>query len=241
MIVVWFSCGAASAVAAKKTVEKYNNVRIVNNPVIEEHPDNTRFKNDIEKWLGIEIETAYNSNHPECSAKDVWDKRKYMAGISGAPCTNELKKKARQEWENNNKPNWHVLGFTADEEKRYKRFIQSERDNVIPVLIDENITKAQCFNILKQNNIELPKMYKLGYPNANCIGCVKASSPTYWNHVREQHPDTFEDRAKQSRQIGAKLVRYKGKRIYLDELPKDAKGNRMMNEDIECGIFCEEK
>ena len=35
-IVVWFSCGAASAVAAKLTVEKYgkhNNILIVNNPI----------------------------------------------------------------------------------------------------------------------------------------------------------------------------------------------------------------
>ena len=39
-IVVWFSCGATSAVAAKVTIEKYgkdNNVRIVNNPIKEEH------------------------------------------------------------------------------------------------------------------------------------------------------------------------------------------------------------
>jgi len=43
IIVVWFSCGAASAVAAKKTIEKYgssNTIRIVNNPIKEEHEDN---------------------------------------------------------------------------------------------------------------------------------------------------------------------------------------------------------
>jgi hypothetical protein len=36
VIVVWFSSGAASAVAAKKTIEKYKNIatiRIVNNPI----------------------------------------------------------------------------------------------------------------------------------------------------------------------------------------------------------------
>jgi len=38
IIAVWFSCGAASAVAAKKTIERYGNkhtIRIVNNPVME--------------------------------------------------------------------------------------------------------------------------------------------------------------------------------------------------------------
>jgi hypothetical protein len=46
VIAVWFSCGAASAVAAKKTIEKYgdtHHIRIINNPVAEEHEDNRRF------------------------------------------------------------------------------------------------------------------------------------------------------------------------------------------------------
>ena len=45
-IAVWFSCGASSAVAAKKTIEKYgesHNVIVINNPVINEHIDNRRF------------------------------------------------------------------------------------------------------------------------------------------------------------------------------------------------------
>ena len=47
-IAVWFSCGAASAVAAKKTIEKYgktHKVLIVNNPVVNEHHDNLRLFN----------------------------------------------------------------------------------------------------------------------------------------------------------------------------------------------------
>lgn len=84
-------------------------------------------------------------------------------------------------------------------------------------------------------------MYKQGYPNANCIGCVKATSPTYWNHVRKMHPEVFAARAKQSRVIGARLVRVNDKRIFLDELSLDAKGRPMKTMQIECGIFCEEK
>ena len=57
-IAVWFSCGAASAVAAKLTLDKYgdkNKISIVNNPIEEEHEDNRRFLKDVEKWL----------NHPD--------------------------------------------------------------------------------------------------------------------------------------------------------------------------------
>lgn len=243
VIAVWFSCGAASAVAAKTTLEKYPEcrVRIINNPVAEEDADNRRFLADVQSWLGTDIEIAVNSKYPTASAVDVWDKRKYMAGIAGAPCTLELKKEARYEWERSNKAHWHVLGFTADEKQRYDRFILTERENVLPVLIEAGITKTHCFGILNAAGIELPRIYRLGYPNANCIGCVKASSATYWNHVRKQHPDVFAARSEQSRRIGAKLAYYKGKRVYLDTLPADAVGRPLKSMTVECGIFCEEK
>lgn len=242
MIAVWFSCGAASAVAAKMTIEKYGaeNVRVINNPIMEEDADNRRFLNDVEEWLGVTIESAIHKDFPSCSAVAVWEKRQFMSGPMGAPCTIKLKKEARQQWEARNPPCEVVLGFTADEKKRHDRFCQTERD-ILPVLIDAGITKAMCFQILLDAGIELPRIYRMGYPNANCIGCVKATSPTYWNHVRKMHPDVFAERAAQSRRIGARLVRYKGKRIYLDELPPDAKGAPMKNMDFECGIFCEEK
>jgi len=238
-IAVWFSCGAASAVAAKKTIELYGygaRISVVNSPIAEEHPDNQRFLLDVQDWLGVPIEEARSSKHPSQSCVEVWDHRSYMAGISGAPCTLELKKKARQKWQESNKPNWHVLGFTADEQKRSDRFIKLE----VPTMF-LGITKADCFDIVRQAGIKLPEMYLLGYPNANCIGCVKATSPTYWNHVRKTHPEVFEARAEQSRRLGAKLVRVKGERIFLDDLPEDAVGMPMKSEAVDCGIFCEEK
>jgi hypothetical protein len=243
-IAVWFSCGAASAVAARMAVDLYGsscNVRIVNNPVAEEDEDNRRFLADVAAWIGCDIETAASSRYPSSSARDVWRHRKFMSGPTGAPCTIELKKRARQDWEKNNPVDWHVLGFTADEQVRHKRFTLTERSNVIPVLIDAKFTKADCYRALKEAGIKPPRIYELGYPNANCIGCVKATSPTYWNHVRRVHPDVFSDRAAQSRELGVRLVRHKNKRVFLDELPADAIGKPMKNLDFECGIFCEER
>lgn len=242
-IAVWFSCGAASAVAALETLRRYghtHNVRIINNPVKEEDHDNLRFMRDVAKWLGVDIEVAGNSRYPDASAVTVWSTRRFMSGIAGAPCTLELKKEARREWELENKPDFHVLGFTLDEKIRHERFITTERDNVLPVLIEAGITKKDCFDILKGAGVELPRIYRMGYPNANCIGCVKATSPTYWNHVRQQHPDVFQKRAEQSRELGARLARYKGERVFLDELPVDAKGRPMKTMQFDCGIFCEE-
>ena len=239
-IVVWFSCGAASAVAAKKTIEKYgetHNVLIVNNPVVNEHKDNERFLKDCEKWFGQKIIKAINKKYPTCDIKDVFNKKKYMSGVAGAPCTKELKKEARYQFEKENKIDWHVLGFTYDEKDRSERFIKFERGNVIPVLIDLKLNKQDCFDILIDNKIKLPEIYSYGFPNANCIGCVKATSPTYWNLVRDKFPEVFEERAIQSREIGTKLVRVKGKRVFLDELKRTDTGQKIKS--WECGIICD--
>lgn len=239
-IVVWFSCGAASAIAAKRTIEKYgdtNEVVIVNNPIKEEDDDNQRFLKDVEKWLGVTIQSAVNSKYKSCSCVEVWGDRQYMSGVAGAPCTLELKKKARYEWEIKNRPDWTVMGFTKEEKHRFDRFQLNERPASIYIL--EDTTKAECFLELTNSGIKLPLAYtELGMPNANCIGCVKTQSPTYWNHIRKIRADVFNERAKQSREIGCKLVRVKGKRIFLDELDPNAKGGKMKDLNFECGIFC---
>ena len=243
-IAVWFSCGAASAVAAKLTLRKYglkNKVSIVNNPIKEEHEDNQRFLKDVEKWLDHPIEQAKSSKYPNQECKEVWTKRKFMSGPHGAPCTLELKKFARKEWEEIHKPDYTVLGFTSEEQKRADRFMLTERDTLITPLISEGYNKQMCFDTILAAGIDLPYVYHVGMPNANCIGCVKASSSTYWNLVRREFPEVFKDRAEQSRELGAKLVWYKGKRISLDELPEDAKGHSLKEYDFECGLFCEEK
>lgn len=238
-IVVWFSCGAASAVAAKLTIEKYgstNNVIIVNNPVANEHEDNKRFLKDCEKWFGQKIIEAKNDKYPNCDITEIFDKRKYMSGVQGAPCTMLLKKEARYQFELKNHIDYHVLGFTIDEWQRQKKFDKYERGNTLPILIMDLLTKEDCFHILLDAEIDLPIVYKLGMPNANCLGCVKSQSPTYWNLIRVLFPDVFKQRCEQSRRLGVKLVKLKGKRIFLDELKPTDKGGKIKS--WECGIFC---
>lgn len=248
-VVAWFSCGAASAVAARLAVDELSGtheVRVVNTPVDEEDPDNRRFLRDVEAWLGVRIESATD---PEwgTSAVAVWDRKRFMSGPKGAPCTTHIKKGARYEYERafreeHGRPiDWHVLGFHAGERDRHEQFVLTERPNVLPLLIDAGLTKPACARIVLDAGIALPRVYtEKGYPNANCLGCVKATSPTYWNHVRREDPEVFAARAEQSREIGARLVRYRGERIYLDELPSYAMGRPMESLNFDCGLFCEE-
>lgn len=243
IIDVWFSCGAASAVALQETLRRYGNlcqIRVLNNPIAEEDEDNRRFLHDVERWLGVSVISVTNPDYPSNSAQEVWERRKYMSGVAGAPCTTKLKREARQGWEKANPADWLVLGFTADEQQRSDNFVKTERGNVLPVLIEAGITKDRCYEILVNAGLELPRMYRWGYPNANCPGCVKSKSVTYWNHVRVMHPAVFASRAEQSRRLGVRLVEYRGKRIFLDELPPEAQGRSLKSMKMpECGLFCE--
>lgn len=243
VIAVWFSNGAASAVAWRETVRRYGSfckIVAINNPVIEEDPDNLRFAAEVSDWVGAPLSIWRNPSYPEASAMEVWDRRKAMNFPHGAPCTVHLKKEARQDYLAQNHVDWHVFGFTADERKRHERFVMTELPNVLPVLIEGGITKDDCYTIVSLAGIALPDVYFRGYPNANCIGCVKATSPTYWNLVRRDRPEVFRQRAEQSRRLGVRLARYKGERIFLDELPEHAIGRPLKSMTIECGPVCEE-
>lgn len=243
-IVVWFSNGAASAIAWQETLRLYGDkcvVTAVNNPVAEEDADNLRFGRDVCSWLGRPLVECRNPAFPSASAVDVWTRRGAMVFPHGAPCTVHLKKEARQHYERTNRVDWYVFGFALEEKSRHERFTLTERSNVLPVLIEAGLTRQACYDRLVAAGVQPPRVYAEGYPNANCIGCVKATSPTYWNLVRATRRSVFDDRARQSRELGVRLVRHAGRRIFLDELPAEAKGRSLKNMRMDCGIFCEEK
>lgn len=49
--VVWFSCGAASAVAAKLALQETPGAIVARCVIGNEHPDNWRFARDVARWL----------------------------------------------------------------------------------------------------------------------------------------------------------------------------------------------
>lgn len=234
---MWFSCGAASACAAKLAVDKYGheNTHVVYcNTLATEHPDNVRFMADVEKWIAHPVEIISSDKY--ATIDEVFEKERYMAGIKGARCTVEMKKIPRFEYQQYG--DLHIFGLTKDESGRIKRFVENNPDLRLEWnLRDGDVTKEECYQLLTDGGIALPVMYSLGFKNNNCIGCVKATSPKYWDLVRRHFPIVFWRRAKQSRDLGVRLVRYHGVRMFLDELP-DPITDKTPQEDIECGPIC---
>lgn len=241
-IVSWFSCGTASAVTTKLVLAKYSathDVEIARCGVPEEHPDNDRFMADCAKWFGRTITIITSRDYESCN--DVWTTRRYMSGIGGPACTAEMKKAPRWDFEREWKPDLQAFGYTSDEVARADRFRRNNPEvRLVTPLIDAGMKKEDCHAIIDRAGIVLPMMYRLGFNNANCIGCVAAQSPSYWNRVRRHFPDVFDARATLSRSLGVRLVKLTSgdrQRIFLDELPPDAGANDA-DPPMDCSLLC---
>lgn len=219
---VWWSTGAASAVAAQLTLWRNPEALIVRCETSNEDPDNYRFEADVMRLLKRSMVLLKSDEYE--SVWDVWQKRRYMSGIKGAPCTKFMKIMPRLAFQ---KPtDIHIFGYTADADDvdRFERLKENfpEIDARAP-LIEQGILKTACLALVDRWGVRLPRSYAMGFPNANCLGtgCVKATSPDYWSLYRFQFPTNFARTAAYAREIGARLSRINNERIYIDEIPID--------------------
>lgn len=239
-VIVWFSCGAASTVAAKCAIDdlsaEYEVLIVCCDTRPSEHPDNYRYSRECERWFGQKI--IYIRNDDFEDVDEVFEVTRYMAGIAGARCTTELKKIPRLRYARAD--DIHIFGFTFNEKRRWKNFKKRNPDLRLRWLLGElKITKQECYRVVERAGIELPMMYRLGFDNNNCPGCVKASSPWYWSMVRKHFPSVFKRRCEQSRKLGVRLVEIKHHvRIFLDELPDKEFKKRGRKENLSCGPEC---
>lgn len=221
---LWLS-GAASAIAARLDLQAHPGGVVAHCETGAEDPDVDRFIRDCEAWLGVEAVRLRSEEFADTWA--VWEKRRYMAGIAGAPCTSELKVTPRLAFQRPD--DVHIFGYTADRRdiERAAAFRQNYPETAMETpLIEAGLTKAACLAMIEDAGVKPPRVYAMGFHNANCIPCVKATSPAYWALVRREYPEQFERAAKLSRELGARLVILrrdgdKNIRGFIDEVPAD--------------------
>ena len=235
---VWFSCGAASAVCAKLCAEDPNTEIVYCKPGTAgsagaEHPDNARFLEDVEGWTRQRVTVLENERYT--GPMDVWMQTGFIAGPRGASCTRALKRKMREQYQEPD--DVHVFGYTLDERGRAERFRERYPELTLRTpLIEEQLSKEDCLGLLWDAGIELPVMYRQGFNHNNCIGCPKGGMG-YWNHVRKHYQERFEEAALIEREIGFAINKDADGPVFLDEL--DPERGRMQDEpDISCGIVC---
>lgn len=233
MVVSWFSAGVSSAVATKIALQKYPDMRIIYTHIEDQHEDTLRFLSDCEKWFDKKIDILQS---PLKNVNNAISACGVVNTPRGANCTTLLKRRVRKLWERENceQDISYVWGFDYTERNRADRLIVNmhEYDHIFP-LIDGCIDKQSAHGILEKAGIRRPYMYEMGYPNNNCIGCIKGGMG-YWNKIREDFPDVFESRCKLEEKVGGRVF----KEFTLRELPAD-KGRMLPVIVPDCGLFCD--
>jgi PP-loop superfamily ATP-utilizing enzyme len=237
-VVSWFSCGAASAYATCLAAEKYGDrLEAVYCRVKEESEDNLRFLNEFVAKTGIKVKIIGDESMGYSIFK-VFHSRKFIKGPTGAPCTMVLKKNVRKAYQRAN--DVQIFGYTIDEMHRVDRFIDSNNDvDTDFILVDKEITKPDCMAWFNSMGFTLPIMYRLGYANNNCVGCIKGGMG-YWNAIRVDFPEAFDKMAKTERYVGHAICKDKNGPVFLDDLEPD-RGNFKRDSPGDCGFTCESK
>lgn len=228
MKVAWFSTGVSSFIACYLTTDIE---KIMYCHIEDQHPDSMRFLSDCEKVLDKKINII---SSPYRNVENVIQQFRFINSPYGAKCTEILKRRVRKEWERQqNEPITYVWGYDVSEKHRAERMEESmpKFKHEFP-LIEHGLSKSDCHGLLCKLGVKRPKMYDLGYPNNNCIGCVKGGM-WYWNKIRKDFPEVFKRRAKQEREIGHSCING----VYLDELDPD-RGKESEEILQDCSIMC---
>jgi len=205
--ICWWSGGVTSAVACKEAIDHYGkeNCEVLFLDTGNEDYDTYRFKDDCERWYGIPIATITGLSEDRFpTIQSVWRHYKSLNVANGAICSSVLKRDVRLKWQKENKGRYgfQVFGFDIDEPKRAKAMVMNYPDAkaVFPLLY-KGLSKKDCIKMLEDARISIPRAYKLGFHNNNCLGsnedeggCVKGGIG-YWQKIGRDMPKKFNSMA----------------------------------------------
>ena len=202
-VIAWWSGGIASAYACHIALQIYKNVVIVFQDTDNEDEDTYRFLTDCEKLYSQQIERISRIGKDYKNIEEIWFKYLSLNNATGAICSTELKREVREEYQNPKTDHAQIFGYDMSETKRHFNMRKNYPEiNCISPLIDNKISKADCINFFKQQGIEIPNAYKLGFRNNNCLqtGCVRGGIG-YWKQYKRQFPERFNRMAEREHEL----------------------------------------
>ena len=183
--IVSVSGGVGSYFTLKRVLEKNNkeDVIAVFMDTLAEDGDLYRFLGDIERKLDIKIIRFCVGKTPI----ELAFEKKYLWNSRVAQCSIQLKSKPFREWlKETYKPGECILylGIDWTETHRKDAIIRNYDPYEVefPMCEKPYLDKNEMVELLKQEGIEIPRLYKLGFTHNNCKGCcVKAGIGQYRN------------------------------------------------------------
>jgi len=198
MIICWWSGGITSAVACKIAIDLFgtDRCRVIMMDTHNEDEDTYRFKADCEKWYGLPIETISAIGDTYKDIQDTWFRHLSLNVANGAICSYMLKRRVREVWQKSNSYDHQIFGFEFDK-KEFNRakslLINHPLTRPLFPLLMFGLDKGDCVEIVKKAGIVIPRAYRWGLKNNNCLktGCVQGGIG-YWKKIQKEFPDKFD-------------------------------------------------
>jgi 3'-phosphoadenosine 5'-phosphosulfate sulfotransferase (PAPS reductase)/FAD synthetase len=194
MHVVLYSGGVSSWAAAKRVADLQgtDDLTLLFTDTMSEDEDTYRFLRESAAEVGGElIEIADGRNIWE-----VFRDSRVLGNSRIDPCSRILKRELARKWINENcAPLESVvyLGISWDEEHRYLRAKRHWQPYTLLAPLCERpfVTKRGQIQMAEDAGLPIPRLYKMGFPHANCGGgCVKAGA-AHFRHLLKEMPDRF--------------------------------------------------
>lgn len=225
--IVSVSGGVGSYFTLKRILEKANkdDVIAVFMDTLAEDGDLYRFLDDIEKKFDISIVRLCVGKTP----LELAFERKYLWNSRIAECSIKLKSKPFRDWlKSNFNPDECILylGIDWTETHRKAAIVRNYEPYEVrfPMCDKPYLDKNEMVELLKQEGIEIPRLYKLGFAHNNCKGCcVKAGIGQYRNllikdRITYLEMENKEQAFRQKYQNDVSILKRKGKTFTLREL-----------------------
>lgn len=192
--VVFFSGGLGSWAAAKRvaTREGIDNLILLFTDTKTEDADLYRFLHEAAADVGGELVII-------ADGRNVWEifyYKRFLGNSRIDPCSRILKRELAQAWiEENFQPEEVMLyiGIDWTEIHRFERVKPRWKPYKVlaPMCEEPYLSLEEIREQLKQEGIELPRLYQLGFPHNNCGGfCVKAGH-AHFRHLLKTLPDRY--------------------------------------------------
>ena len=259
--VVMFSGGIGSWACAKRVAEKYGTEYLYlvfsdvkgHNPSVHvgEDEDTYRFIDDAVANIGGQY--IYLN-----AGKDIWEvfkDKRYLGNSRLANCSHELKQKPARKWlEDNCDPEDTIVYVGIDWTETHR--LPSIVKNYLPYKAEAPLTekpylaKPQLIAWAKDEGLEVPRLYGLGFAHNNCGGgCVRAGQGQFKKllHLMPERYAEWENQEQKMRDyLGRDVSILKQQRdgetkyITLRELRKQVTSEPSLIDDFDlggCGCF----
>lgn len=212
--VVMFSGGIASWAAANRVAQEHGTddlVLLFTDTLIEDE-DVYRFLDEASAQVGGELVRLSDGRNPWEVFHDV----RFLGNSRADPCSRILKRELSKKWINENcDPDDSVLyvGIDWTEEHRLGPIQRNWKpyQMVAPLCSPPYLTRAQIIDLARNEGIEPPRQYAIGFAHANCGGfCIKSGLASF-KLLLEAFPKRYRWHEEQEQ----KLQEYLGKPVTI--------------------------